>query len=76
MVKVNIAHHIRHQVIKNLLHAHERVADQGRALDLIRLTKVILKLAKQFDNELLDLSLEEANDGTDQPPEEGQENIG
>jgi len=75
MVKVNIAHHIRHRVIKNLLHAHERVADQGRAMDLIRLTKVILKLAKQFDNELLDLSLEEADKSTEQPPNEGEENI-
>ena len=75
MVKISVAQHIRERVVKNLLHAHERAADQGRIVDLIRLSKFILRLANKSTNEFFDIWLEDSNNGAKQPPNESKEDI-
>ena len=45
---------IREQIMKNLLFAHERIAEHGETKALIVLSKFILKFSKQFDNEFFD----------------------
>ena len=63
---------IRERVIKNLLLAHERVAEKGETKELIILSKFIIKLSKKFDNQLLELRTIENEDGGQTPPDNGQ----
>lgn len=43
---------IEREVMKNLLSAHKRIADHGSALEIICLTKFVLKLADKRDDVL------------------------
>lgn len=49
---------IRDRVFKNLLSAHERIADDGCVRDVILLTKFILKLTEKGDDVLVDVAPE------------------
>lgn len=57
--KVLISEHIRKQIVKNLLLAHERIAGEGDVKSIVMLSKFILQLSKSFNNELLELRSEE-----------------
>lgn len=46
---------IREMVIEKLLSSFEKIAEKGDAKGLIALTKLILKVSRQFDNELMEL---------------------
>jgi len=74
-VKIKVGSYIRNSVLKNLLHAHERIAGEGDIRGLICLSKFILKLSKQFDNELFDFRLKESDDCAEAPPDKCKENI-
>lgn len=69
--KILISEHIRKQVIKNLLLAHERIAGEGDVKSIVMLSKFILQLSKSFNNELLELRSEKDNDAHNTPPDEG-----
>lgn len=45
---------IRQNVIKNLLSAHKRIADEGNPKELIRITRFLLKLAEKFEDVLVE----------------------
>ena len=51
--KINIGNHIRAEVIKNLLNAHERLVEDGNAKEVIMLSKFLLRIAEQFDDKLV-----------------------
>lgn len=44
---------VQDTVLKNLLSAHERIANSGSVSDLIRLSKYLLRLANKRDDELV-----------------------
>ncbi len=56
---ISVGKNMRYQVLKNLLSAHGQIADSGNISGLIALTKLILKLSKQFDDEFFELGQEE-----------------
>ena len=70
-MKVLISEHIRKQIVKNLLLAHERIAGEGDVKSIVMLSKFILQLSKNFNNELLELRSEKDNDAHNTPPNEG-----
>lgn len=45
---------IKDEVIKNLLSAHKRIAESGSPSEIIRLSRYLLKLAKQGSDVLID----------------------
>lgn len=67
-MKVGFGDYIREKAIKNLLSAQSKIAEKGNVKGLISITKYILKISYKFDNELLDLWLEENNDCSQKPP--------
>lgn len=72
---VNHGDYIRGNVIKNLLRANKRLADQGTAVDVIRLSRFMLKLSRQFDKELLELRAEECKPCAESPPDKREKDI-
>lgn len=71
--KINIAAYIRAEVIKNLLIAHERIAEKGNAKAIIILSKFLFRIAEQFDDKLFYFWLKESDACTKTPPQEGEE---
>lgn len=67
-MQVNCGSFIREQAIKNLLSAQRKIAERGNAKGIIALTKFILKISCQFDNEMLELRLEVENKNSEYPP--------
>ena len=62
-METNYGSFIREQVITNLLSAQEKMADKEDEKALIALSKFILKLSRQFDDEVLQLNFKQDNDG-------------
>ena len=58
-MKVDCGAYIRSRAIENLLRAQKRAADEGKAGDVVVLTRLLLKVSKRFDKKLLELGLEE-----------------
>lgn len=54
-MKVDCGAYIRSQAIENLLCAQKRAADEGKAGDVVVLTRLLLKISKRFDKKLLEL---------------------
>lgn len=52
---MNYGSFIREQAIKNLLSSQAKIAETGNARGLVILSKFILKISHQFDNEILEL---------------------
>lgn len=73
--KIKAVSLIKQQVIKNLLSAHKRIADNGNIIELIKLSKFILRLSKVCDDEVFDFGLENGNGCTDTPPNKCEKNI-
>ena len=71
-MRISIGKNIRCQIAKNLLSAHKRIADSGNVNALIMLTKFVLKLSKQFDDEFLELRQEEQTCNPEGPPNKSQ----
>lgn len=46
---------VEQEVIKNLLSAHRRIAEGGSAADLLRITRFLLRLAKQHGEIMVDV---------------------
>ena len=69
---ISVGKNIRCQIAKNLLSAHGQIADSGNVNALIVLTKFILKLSKQFDDEFFELRPKEQACSTESPPDKGQ----
>lgn len=69
---ISVGKNMRYQVLKNLLSAHGQIADSGNISGLIALTKLILKLSKQFDDEFFELGQEEQTCSTERPPDKCQ----
>lgn len=67
---------IRQAVIKILLSNLDRIAAEGNAKETIALSKYILKLAKQSDQECFEFCIEQCNCPENAPPEAREENIG
>ena len=57
-MKVDCGAYSRSQAIENLLCAQKRAADEGKAGDVVVLTRLLLKVSKRFDKKLLELGLE------------------
>lgn len=72
---VNHGDYIRGNVIKNLLRANKRIADEGTAKDMIRLSRFILKISHKFDKEFLELGLEECQNCDKEPPNECEKDV-
>ena len=66
---MNYGSFIREQAIKNLLSAQGKIAEKGNAKGIIALTKFILKISHQFDNEFLELRFEVEDKNSEYPPE-------
>lgn len=64
-METNYGSFIRERAIKNLLSAQEKMANKENEKALIALSKFILKVSHQFDNEVLQLSSEQGNAGTE-----------
>ena len=47
---------MRDEVVKNLLSAHKRIADSGSASDLVKLSRYLMRISKQFQDVLVDIS--------------------
>lgn len=62
-METNYGSFIREQVITNLLSAQEKMADKENEKALIALSKFILKLSRQFDDEVLQVNFKHDNDG-------------
>lgn len=62
-MQTNYGSFIRKQVITNLLSAQEKMADKENEKALIALSKFILKLSRQFDDEVLQVNFKQDNDG-------------
>lgn len=62
-MQTNYGSFIREQVITNLLSAQEKMADKENEKALIALSKFILKLSRQFDDEVLQVNFKQDNDG-------------
>ena len=60
-MQINYGSSIREQAIKNLLSAQEMIAEKGNARAIIMLTKFILNVSHQFDQELLELQQKEGS---------------
>jgi len=71
-VVISVGKNIRCQIAKNLLSGHKQIADSGNVNALIVLTKFILKLSKQFDDEFFELRPEEQACSPESPPDKGQ----
>ena len=56
MLKTTVKSSVEQQVIKNLLSAHERIAEgkNGSVRDLIRISRYLLQLTKKRDDVLID----------------------
>lgn len=55
-MKVDCGTYIRSRAIENLLRAQKRAADEGKAGDVIVLTRLLLKVSERFDKKLLELN--------------------
>ena len=55
-MKVDCGTYIRSQAIENLLRAQKRAAEEGKAGDVVVLTKLLLKVSERFDKRLLELN--------------------
>ena len=62
-METNYGSFIREQVITNLLSAQEKMADKENEKALIALSKFILKISRQFDDEVLQVNFKQDNDG-------------
>lgn len=60
-MEITVKEYIKSHVIKNLLKAHERLSEQGSIKELVKLTKLLLSLAENSNDEILYLWLEENN---------------
>ena len=69
---MNYGSFIREQVIKNLLSSQTKIAEAWNAKGLVILSKFILKISHQFDNEILELGFEINNKNSEYPPDEGK----
>ena len=58
MLKVSITECARQQIIKNLLTAHGRAAENGDAGSVIRLSRYLLHLLKQEEKMLIQFGAE------------------
>lgn len=50
--------YVEESVIKNLLSAHRRIANEGTATEVIKISKYILKLTQKGQDKLFQLRLE------------------
>ena len=55
-MKVDCGAYIRSRAIENLLRAQKRAAEEGKAGDVVVLTKLLLKVSERFDKKLLELN--------------------
>ena len=62
-MRTNYGSFIREQAITNLLSAQEKMADKENEKALIALSKFILNLSRQFDDEVLQVNFKQDNDG-------------
>lgn len=58
---------IEDAVIKNLLYAHERIAESGNAVEIIRISKYLLRLAKERNDVLINVVSEGDQKGSNEP---------
>ena len=61
---------ITDSVIKNLLSAHKRIADQGNVSEIIRLSKFLFRLADQGKDVLVNIFPEDKQEGCNNPVEQ------
>jgi hypothetical protein len=62
-MQTNYGSFIRERAIKNLLSAQEKMANKENEKALIVLSKFILKISRQFDDEVLQVNFKQDNDG-------------
>ena len=62
-MRTNFGSFIREQAIKNLLSTQEKIAETGNVKALIALSKFILKVSHQFDDEVLQVNFKQDDDG-------------
>ena len=62
-METNYGSFIRERAIKNLLSAQEKMVDKEDGKALIALSKFILKVSHQFDDEVLQVNFKQDNDG-------------
>lgn len=75
MDKVSLKSYIKKTVLKNLLLAHERIAKEGNTKEIIYLSKYILRLTKNGQDEIFYLRTEKDKKSTDEPPKKSEQDI-
>lgn len=68
VIKISQKSYIEDSVIQNLLVAHKRLAVQGDAEQVIKLSDYVLKLANNRKDKLFELRGEKDQQGTHEPP--------
>ena len=63
-MRTNFGSFIREKAIKNLLSTQEKIAETGNVKAIIALSKFILKVSRQFDDEVMQVSFKQDDDGT------------
>lgn len=71
-MQINYGSFIREQAIKNLLSTQEKIAETGNARAIIMLTKFILNISHQFDQELLELGFVVDKENSEHPPDKSE----
>lgn len=69
-LRMTLKSSVEREVIKNLLSAQKRIAEQGTAWELIRLTRFLLRLTKECGDVLVDAITESNNERCSDPVEE------
>lgn len=65
---VSESDYIESEVIKNLLSAHKRIADNGDSKQLIKLSNYILKLVEKRKDKLFELGAKKNKQSSNKPP--------
>lgn len=68
-IKVSVVRTVKKQILENLMFAHKNLARTTETKKMILLTKFILCLAKNLNDELFDFVLEENSDKANHPPQ-------
>ena len=74
-MKISIKRYVMQALLKNLISMHTRITDHGNAKDAIKLSKYILKLIKNINNEILDMGPEHTENNSANPPDCSEDNI-
>lgn len=71
-MRILIKDYIIEQAMKKLLHVQNVAAEGGDWKGTIKVSLLLIKLAKKYGNKLIDFSTIESNEYSNKPPNEGK----